>query len=362
MNTPLKVLLVDDSPIFRSVLNKLLSQDSRFQVVGQAKHGREGLEMARSQDPDVVVLDVEMPVMGGIETLKIMKKEFPRLDVIMFSAQTRQGAATTFQALDLGAFDYVAKPETGSIQDSLKAIETDLISKLAHLQSQLDRQPKRGHPAVRTLAETPHLVNHPLPRPDGIGTRVVAVGISTGGPKALAAMIPQLSPNLKAGLLIVQHMPPVFTKSLAERLAKDSRLEVKEAEEGDEIGPGKVLVAPGGRHMSVVRGKNPLAPNIISLNDDPPENSCRPSADVLFRSVARVYGPQAAGLIMTGMGSDGALGLRMMKEKGAFVIAQDEATCTVFGMPKKPIEEGLVDVVLPLSQIPAQINLMTAKN
>jgi two-component system chemotaxis response regulator CheB len=362
MNSPLKVLLVDDSPIFRSVLNKLISQDSRFQVVGLARHGREGLDMARDHHPDVVVLDVEMPVLGGIDTLKIMKRDFPDIQVIMFSAQTRQGAATTFKALDLGAFDYVAKPETGSIQDSLKAIETDLISKLIHLQGQLDRQPARAYPAARVISEAHPLVNHPLARPDGIMTKVVAVGISTGGPKALASMIPELSSNLKAGMLIVQHMPPVFTKSLAERLARETKLAVKEAEDGDVVEPGRILVAPGGRHMTVIRGANPLAPIKISLNDNPPENSCRPSADVLFRSVAQVYGAQAAGLIMTGMGSDGALGLRMMKEKGAFVIAQDEQTSTVFGMPKKPIEEGLVDVVLPLSQISTQINLIAAKH
>ena len=366
---PIKVLIVDDSAIFRKVLRTVLEEDSRFEVAGMARNGVEALEMAESVNPDAMILDVEMPVMDGLTTLKNIRQKRLPIEVIMFSSHTKAGAVVTLQALELGAFDFVPKPEADSLNRGIDAVRKDMLPKLTFLHTRKtlrdvsgdrDRlQGKRVRPAVRpapeTPPETPSKITSITERMAALrpATRMkrkaVALGISTGGPRALASMMVDLPAELDAGMLIVQHMPPVFTQTLAQRLNELCPLEVREAKEGDLILPGLVLVAPGGRHMVVVReGKDSFR---VGLNDDPPENSCRPSVDVLFRSVADAYGPDAVGVIMTGMGYDGTQGLRLMKSRGAYVIAQNEATCTVFGMPKKPVEEGLAEEILPLEEI-----------
>ncbi len=365
---PLKVLIVDDSPVFRKVLSLLLEENPRFEVTGRAQNGQEALDQMESLHPDAVVLDVEMPVLGGLETLKQLRSRFPGVEVIMFSSLTMAGAETTFQALELGAFDFVPKPETGSVAEGLASVRSYLLPKLTFLHT---RKTLRGVSAG--VANKPPLPERqatavPLKTKPVRGAsdrrskvppvkerRAVALGISTGGPRALAQMVPLLPADLKAGLLIVQHMPPVFTETLAKRLNEISPLEFREARDGDEVRPGLALIAPGGRHMTVTRNALSRGPVLVKLNDNPPVNNCRPSVDVLFDSVADIYGPDSVGVIMTGMGSDGVVSLRRMKEQGAFVIAQNEETCTVFGMPRKPVEEGLADEVLPLNDIAAAI-------
>ncbi|MEW5725814.1 MAG: chemotaxis protein CheB, partial [Thermodesulfobacteriota bacterium] len=270
------------------------------------------------------------------------------------------------QALELGAFDFVPKPEADSASKGLEAVRRELIPKLTFLHTRKtlrqvsgERPPKKTIPSVAPVAR-------PIPRPavaeritirtgTRIKRRVVALGISTGGPRALGEMMVGLPKDLEAGLLIVQHMPPVFTQTLAQRLNEISPLETREAQDGDLVEPGVALVAPGGRHMVTLgegRSKDQIR---VRLNNDPPEHSCRPSADVLFRSVAEVYGAEAVGVIMTGMGFDGTEGLRLMRSKGAYIIAQNEETCTVYGMPKKVVEEGIAEEIVPLGEISAAI-------
>lgn len=372
--TPLHVLLVDDSAIFRKVLKTVLGQDARFQIVGAARNGEEALQIIEQSKPDAMVLDVEMPIMDGLETLQAVKKRYTDIEVIMFSSLTKAGAEITFQALEYGAFDFVAKPEANSITGGLASVQSDLIPKLTFLHTRKTLRSvsastttptaarkeatRKIEPPVKPAIVPPHDAQRHIQTVKPLKyskKRIVGLGISTGGPRALATMMAKLPGNLETGLLIVQHMPPVFTHTLAQRLNELSPLEVKEAEENDIVRPGLALIAPGGRHMTVEKGSRITDPVRIRLNDDPPEHNCRPSVDVLFRSIAEVYGAEAVGVIMTGMGSDGTPGLRLMKSKGAYVIAQNEESCTVFGMPKKPIEEGLSDVVVPLEEIAGAI-------
>lgn len=363
---PLRVAIADDSAIFRKVLKNILGDYDIFEIVGLARNGEEALELVEKLEPDALILDVEMPVMDGLTTLKKLKPRLGRTSVLMFSALTQDGAVTTFQALELGAFDFVTKPQASSLTEGLASVRSDLVPKLTFLHT---RKTLRD---VSQARSRPTPAPQPTPRPStpppapekrvaarmaalrpGLALRreVVALGISTGGPKALAQLMPALPADLGVGMLIVQHMPPVFTRTLAERLNETCPLEVSEGREGDEVAPGRVLIAPGGLHMVVRRAGARGEAVLAGLEDTPPENNCKPSVDVLFRSVVNVYGGHAVGVIMTGMGSDGARELKSIKEAGGFVIAQNEATCTVFGMPKKPVEEGLPDLVVPLDEI-----------
>jgi len=360
---PLSVLIVDDSAIFRKVLRGLIDSYDRFNVVGAARNGQEALELVEERSPEALILDVEMPIMDGLETLKKLRPRFSDTEVLMFSSLTQDGAETTFQALELGAFDFVGKPRANSIDEGLNQIRSDLIPKLTFLHTRKtlrnissdsfrrNRSPKSspGTSPVRSPARPREILR---PKSRIIFNReVVALGVSTGGPKALGRMIPELPADLGSGLLIVQHMPPVFTRTLAQRLNDRSAIEVREASAGDEVLPGLALIAPGGRHMTVTRKAGNNGSYRIALNDGPMENNCRPSVDVLLRSVIQAYGPHTVGVIMTGMGSDGTRELCRLKEHGGYIIAQDEKTCTVFGMPKMIVEKGLADLVLPLDEI-----------
>lgn len=361
--TRLTVLIVDDSPVFRKVLTTVLEEDPRFQIVNKARNGHEALDMVRKLRPDVVILDVEMPVLDGLSTLKALRTSFGDIDVIMFSSLTSAGAEVTFQALDGGAFDFVPKPETRSIEDGLASIRKELTPKLTFLHTRKTlrevssgmRFQHRPKPSPNRGLARRNAAAAPLPAPRAEVRRVVALGISTGGPRALAQMVPALPANFPVGLLIVQHMPPVFTGALAKRLNESAALEVQEAVDGQEIKQGMVLLAPGGRHMTVQPDGRAASLVRIRLTDTPPVHNCRPSVDVLFDSVNGVYGAEAVGVIMTGMGSDGVEALRRMKQRGAYIIAQNEATCTVYGMPRKPVEEGLADDVVPLDQVASAI-------
>jgi two-component system chemotaxis response regulator CheB len=339
----IRVLIVDDAAVFRRVLSEELSKDPELQVVGTAANGRIALARMPQVSPDVVILDIEMPEMDGLATLKELRKTYPRLPVIMFSALTERGAEATLDALALGATDYFTKPSNaGGLDCSLDVIRNELIPEIKALCG--------ARPAVPAVvpARPPAETVRPAPGP----AKIVAIGTSTGGPNALAEVFRRLAPGLPVPVVIVQHMPPMFTRLLSERLAAEFRLPAEEGRQNTPLQPGHVYVAPGDYHLTVTR----LGLQVYSqLNHDPPENSCRPAADVLFRSVARAYGTGALAVVLTGMGQDGLRGCEAVRESGGQVIVQDEATSVVWGMPGAVARAGLADRVLPISLIGEEI-------
>ncbi|MCW7752417.1 chemotaxis response regulator protein-glutamate methylesterase [Desulfobotulus sp. H1] len=367
----LRVLVVDDTIVYRKIVSDILSTIPGIQVVGSANNGKIALSRIASLKPDLITLDVEMPEMNGLEVLEELNRISPDVGVVMLSTLTTRGGDITIRALELGAFDFVPKPQSGTMTENLEAVRSILVPIIQTFQRRKDiRQRLRGvtPPPVGNSLRTGQTasVTARSPSPADITQRmqklsmrksrseIVAIGISTGGPNALARMMPMLPGDMGVPILIVQHMPPVFTASLAKSLNAKCTIEVKEAEQGEILRNNTAYIAPGGRQMRVVAagdGKN----RMIKITDDPPENSCRPSADYLFRSVASHYVGRATGVIMTGMGYDGAAGIKEMKNSGAHIIAQDEASCTVFGMPKEPIESGTADIVVPLNDIASAI-------
>jgi len=360
MNT-IKVLVVDDTIVYRKIVGDALKQMPGIEVVGTANNGKIALSKIKTLKPDLMTLDIEMPEMNGIELLQQLQKiDNPPL-VIMVSTLTRQGGELTLRAMELGAFDVLPKPEDGKMAENMLKVKKTLEPILKHVKRHkfgIIDQPVRP-PRTRVTPKATELKTTARPArssPAGIRSKseIIGIGISTGGPNALSKMIPMLPKDFKVPVLIVQHMPPVFTASLANSLDKKSAIEVREAKDGDTIKPGIVLIAPGGKQMKIVAGADGLTRK-IKITDDPPENSCKPSADYLFRSIAQHYVGRATGVIMTGMGSDGSKGLMQMKNNGSFIIAQDEKTCTVYGMPKEPTESGIVDVIAPLEKIADEI-------
>jgi two-component system chemotaxis response regulator CheB len=356
----LKALVVDDTIVYRKIVGDVLKSIPGVEVVGTANNGKIALSKIASLKPDLVTLDIEMPEVNGIEVLQELNNHPSPPIVIMLSTLTQQGSEMTIKALELGAFDFVPKPDAGKMADNLlkvrKAIEP-IVNALKrrtpgfkiHLKS-FSQVPEKSLEKQQTIPATPR-IHKPLRKTK---SEIVGLGISTGGPNALTRMIPMLPADFKAPILIVQHMPPMFTASLANSLNNKSKLEVKEAEDGDLILPGKIFIAPGGKQMKIVAGPDGISRK-IKITDDPPENSCKPSVNYLFRSIAQHYVGRSTGVIMTGMGSDGSKGLAQMKKNGSIVIAQDEATCTVFGMPKQPIESGIADVIAPLDRLADEI-------
>ncbi|MGB8480587.1 MAG: chemotaxis response regulator protein-glutamate methylesterase [Acidobacteriaceae bacterium] len=348
----IRVLVVDDSVVIRRMVSDVLSGEPDIEVAGAAADGRIALQKIEQVNPDILTLDVEMPVMDGLETLKELRKTHRRLPVIMFSTMTERGASATIDALALGAVDYVTKPaNVGSAAAALEKIRTELIPKI------------RAHvPQAATSASRPYSMAAPqtprLPstlaaiRPVTSRVEVVAIGTSTGGPNALADLIPLLPQNFPVPVVIVQHMPPIFTKFLADRLSAKSQIPVMEAANRQELLPGHAYIAPGDFHMMVERSKDGVR---IRTQQEQPENSCRPAVDVLFRSVADVYRGDALVVIMTGMGQDGLRGCGRIREAGGQVLAQDEATSVVWGMPGYVANAGLADVVLPLGLMAGEI-------
>lgn len=335
MNEKIKVLVVDDSTVMRKLISDILKNDPQIEVIDTAKTGKEAIEKAKNLKPDVITLDIEMPEMDGITALKILRKEVPQTKVIMFSSLTQEGAKATIESLALGAYDFVPKPSTKSFLESVKKIEQDLIPKIKSVVPL-----KKIKLIYKPIQITPKIKK-------GI-YKVCGIGVSTGGPQTLLKILPKLPPNFPAPILIVQHMPPLFTKQLAERLNSLSRLRVKEAEEGEFVKDGVVYIAPGDYHMKIKKENSLIK---IKLHQGPPRNFCRPSVDELFESLAEVYNGKTLALILTGMGNDGKEGAKKIKEKGGVVLAQDAESSVVFGMPKAVIEEGLADEVINLSRI-----------
>jgi len=340
-----RVLVVDDSVVARRLVSTALASDGSVEVVGVAADGRVALASIDRLRPDAVTLDVDMPVMDGLETLEAIRERWPHLVVIMFSTYTARGAQITLDALTLGANDYVVKPSgTASPTEAMARIREELLPRILTLC--LDA-PADGTIRPTVIAEPFSPAPGPFARVD-----VIAIGVSTGGPTALGTVLPQLPSHLPVPVLIVQHMPPMFTRVLAERLDRTSPLHVVEAADGHVLDRGGAWIAPGDRHMTVER-----AGADVRLRTDvgPRENSCRPSVDPLFRSVAETYGAHALGIVMTGMGSDGMRGARQLYETGARVIVQDEASSVVWGMPGFVVQSGIADAVVPLAGLAAEI-------
>jgi len=335
----IRVLVVDDSAVIRRLVSEELAADPALEVVGTAANGKIALARLPQLNPDLVILDVEMPEMDGLAALREIRKAYPRLPVIMFSSLTERGAEATLDALALGATDYFTKPTgAGGLEASLRVIREELV------------------PEIKALCPRAPAAPAPAPPPAAPGraglVEVVAIGTSTGGPNALAELFAGLPADLPVPVVIVQHMPPMFTRLLAERLSARYAVRVEEGHTGGLLRPGHGWVAPGDFHMAVVR--DGLHAKLL-LHRDPPENSCRPAADVLFRSVARAYGPAALAVVLTGMGQDGQRGCEAVRAAGGQVIAQDEATSVVWGMPGAVARAGLADAVLPLAEIAPEV-------
>ncbi|MCA9179533.1 MAG: chemotaxis response regulator protein-glutamate methylesterase [Planctomycetales bacterium] len=342
-----RVLVVDDSVIIRRLLSSILAEDPTIEVVGVAANGRIALQKMDHLQPDLVTLDVSMPDMDGLETLTEIRKTKPALPVIMFSTLTERGAEETLEALARGASDYVAKPaNVDNVEAGMDSVRKQLLPKIKALCSV--RTPLMATPR-RTPVNTGALGGSPagLQRCD-----LVVIGSSTGGPQALSAVLRQLPKSFPVPIAVVQHMPPVFTKHLAARLNQECELEVFEAQGGETLRGGTVAIAPGDYHM-MLEG-TPFAIR-TKLGQGPPENSCRPAVDVLFRSCTEAVGGNVLAVVLTGMGRDGALGAEHIRDAGGAVIAQDEATSVVWGMPRAVVEAGLATATLPLSEVPGEI-------
>lgn len=335
-NSKITTIIVDDSDIYRVLLFKILSQDSAIEVLSLARSGQLALPRVRHYKPDVVILDMEMPDLDGLKTLEIIRKESPNTKVIMFCSKTPESARQTIKALELGAKDFVTKPEANSNLTVEDYITQKLVTKIKAI---------GGHKSTPNVtAKEPSIIERAINKVKPKGKYdVCAIGISTGGPDALRKLLPLFPKNLNGSILIVQHMPPIFTKQLADNLNLITSLQVVEGSEGMKIQKGFIYIAPGGKHLAL--RKDSSSQVFIQIQDSPPEESCKPSANVLFRSVAEVYGNSALGVIMTGMGQDGYKGFLEMKRVGSYLLAQNEESCLVFGMPLLPIKEKLVSEI-----------------
>jgi two-component system chemotaxis response regulator CheB len=343
-NTKLvRVLVTDDSAFMRTAITRMIESDPGLRVAGSAQSGQQALEKIAALKPDVVTLDVEMPGMDGLDTLRRIMKDFPT-PVIMVSSLTQEGAEITLEALDIGAFDYVPKQSSFVSLDIVK-IRDDLVAKIKAAAESRRRKPI---PKAASSAAAPAGRNAPQVTPV-----MVALGTSTGGPKALQEILPLLPADLAVPVLIVQHMPPGFTGPFARRLNGICKINVREAIQEEEIQPGVVYIAPAGQHMTVYR-RSP-SKTAIRLGRTPEGMLHVPSVDVMMLSAAEIYRSLTMGVIMTGMGADGVKGMQAIKREGGFNLGQDEASCTVYGMPRSAAEVGVLHRVVPLLQIPEQI-------
>lgn len=358
----IRVLTVDDSALMRQVLATLLSKDPDIEVIGSAPDPFIAREKIKALNPDVITLDVEMPKMDGLTFLEKLMRGHP-MPVVMVSSLTEAGCQTTLRALELGAVDFITKPKI-DLREGMEEVAQDLIAKVKAAAMAHVRPLSVGGTGTGSVnrclppsplsegGQAPAQKREPVPSAMIKTTdTIIAIGASTGGTEAVKDVLAALPPNTPP-ILITQHMPERFTKTWADRMNTLCRISVKEAEDGDSVLPGHALVAPGSYHMTLVRSG---ARYSVRINQDPPVNRHRPSVDVMFDSVAQYAGANTIGLILTGMGRDGAKGMLAMKQAGAYTIAQDEASCVVFGMPKEAIKLGGVDKILPLAEIPAAI-------
>jgi two-component system chemotaxis response regulator CheB len=348
----IRILVVDDSVVVRRMVSDVLASDPQLEIAGAAANGKIALAKIPQVNPDIIILDVEMPELDGIATLVKIRKILPKLPVIMYSTLTQRGAEATLDALSKGATDYVTKPSNvGSASQALERIREQLIPKIVAI---CGRAPGRTNPSplVAPVASKIPPARSTFPRREE-RIDIVAIGVSTGGPNALATLIPSLPRDFPVPVVIVQHMPPVFTRLLAERLAAKSQIGVEEGYMGAVLKSGCAWIAPGDYHMVVATGDQRGV--TLRTHQDQPENSCRPAVDVLFRSVADVYQSHALAVEMTGMGQDGLRGCQHIREAGGQILAQDQATSVVWGMPGFVANAGLADRILPLDQLGMEI-------
>ncbi len=334
----IKVIVVDDSAFMRKSISMMLEQDPEIEVVATARDGAEAIEKIKTFKPDIVTLDVEMPRMDGLTALKIIMKECP-VPVLMVSSLTTEGAYATLEALRLGAVDFIPKQLSYVSLDIIK-IKDELIQKV----KSIARSKYIRRKIYRHDVETSKDLKFKKIVKD---FEVVAIGVSTGGPLALQEILPKIPEKFPAGIVIAQHMPPNFTRLLAERLNSISGIEVREAQDGDVIRPGLALIAQGGKNLIFENGYGNKIVKIV----DKPETLYKPSVDVMMESASEIFGDKVLAVIMTGMGKDGLEGLKKVKDKGGYIIAQNEETCVVYGMPKAVVDAGLADSILPLDKI-----------
>src|ERR1035438_2609021 len=351
-----RVLVVDDTVVFRRIVSDALTGMPGVEVVGTASNGRLAISRMVALQPDLVTLDIEMPEMNGIEVLEAMAAARMNAGVIMLSSLTVRGGEMTVRALELGAFDFLTKPEGGNKEANLGYLRARLLPMIRAFERRCEirailsggASPPKAE--VRPVQQAPALAfNRPVRELRRTGPPMVLIGVSTGGPGALAKLVPALPGDLGAPVFIVQHMPAMFTGPLADSLDKKSAIRVKEARDGEAAQANCAYLAPGGRQMKLAAG--PKGEIILRITDDPPENGCRPAVDYLFRSAALHFPGRSVAAILTGMGRDGTDGLCMLRRSGCFSIAQDEASSVVFGMPKEAIQAGVVDIVAPLDMI-----------
>jgi two-component system chemotaxis response regulator CheB len=351
-------LIVDDTVVYRKIVSDVLADLPDVEIVGTAHNGKAALFKVKTLQPDILTLDIEMPEMNGLEVLQELKKSAPQVGAIMLSTLTQQGGTMTMRALELGAFDFIPKPQSGTMAENKEAVRSTIVPMLQafarsyEIKSALARsgyKPLKNKVSYSRSAKITTAI-----RSNTGPSSIVGIGISTGGPNALAKMLPLIPADVGVPIVIVQHMPPMFTQSLSRSLDAKCVIEVREAQNGEPLKANVAYIAPGGKQMKIVAGADGTQ-RVLAITDDPPENSCKPSVDYLFRSIADHYIGRATGVIMTGMGSDGTTGLKLMKDRGAATIAQDENSCVVFGMPKEPIEMGIVDVIAPLDRIAEEI-------
>ena len=360
----MRAVVVDDSVVFRRVVSEALERIPGVQVVATASNGRQAVQRVLELKPDLVSLDIEMPELDGLQVLEALRDARCDAGVIVLSGLTARASSLTVKALERGAFDFITKPAADSIEQSKDMVfealrpRVNALARRREIQALLRRPGGAPTPAPKPpVAELAPKAPPPAVGPAARATpgrkpELVLVGVSTGGPNALAQLLPGIPRDIGVPILIVQHMPPMFTASLAESLAPKCQIRVREARTGEALEANTAYIAPGGRQMRVVNGGGN---GVIQVTDDPPENNCRPAVDYLFRSAAGQFPGRAMAVILTGMGSDGVLGLRLLKRHGCHVVAQDEASCVVYGMPRAAVEAGVVDAVLPLDQIAARI-------
>ena len=364
-----RILIVDDSAVMRSLLRSVVASDVRFEVAGTAVDGASALDLLQTSRPDIILLDVEMPVMDGLATLRVLRQRWSRIPVIMCSSLTQRGAKVTIEALACGAADYVTKPSGQSDRETtLRKLALELIPKIHALSA---RSAVPMFPSQRCLLSG-DLRTQPNPSagpqfltassPIAPPPSILVIGVSTGGPAALEVLLPALPERFPLPVLIVQHMPELFTRLLAERLNNRCHLRVREASDGDSVRVGSMYIAPGNWHMEAIATALPGSSATLRLNRGPQENHCRPSVDVLFRSAANVYGSGVLAVVLTGMGADGMKACHTIRELGGTVLAQDEASSTVWGMPGAVVNAGLASKVLPLDLMVPEILRLTAQS